>query len=73
MPGRIEGAGRDEDALAMGRQAHEFRNLQLVELPNGDFAQTMVRQFLFASSPGCSTRARPDRATRRSPGSPARR
>ncbi|HUE45469.1 MAG TPA: 1,2-phenylacetyl-CoA epoxidase subunit PaaC [Aestuariivirgaceae bacterium] len=46
--GRIEGAGRDEDALAMGRRAHEFRNVQLVELPNGDFARTMLRQFLFA-------------------------
>jgi ring-1,2-phenylacetyl-CoA epoxidase subunit PaaC len=46
--GRIEGAGRDEDALAMGRQAHEFRNVQMVELPNGDFARTMLRQFLFA-------------------------
>jgi ring-1,2-phenylacetyl-CoA epoxidase subunit PaaC len=46
---RIEGKGRDEDALAMGRQAHEFRNIQLVELPNGDFAHTMLRQFLFAS------------------------
>jgi ring-1,2-phenylacetyl-CoA epoxidase subunit PaaC len=46
--GRIEGGGRDEDALAMGRQAHEFRNVQLVELPNGDFARTMLRQFLFA-------------------------
>jgi ring-1,2-phenylacetyl-CoA epoxidase subunit PaaC len=47
--GRIEGEGRDEDALAMGRQAHEFRNVQMVELPNGDFAWTMLRQFLFAS------------------------
>jgi ring-1,2-phenylacetyl-CoA epoxidase subunit PaaC len=46
--GRIEARGRDEDALAMLRQAHEFRNLLLVELPNGDFAHTMVRQFLFA-------------------------
>jgi ring-1,2-phenylacetyl-CoA epoxidase subunit PaaC len=47
--GRIEGEGRDEDALAMGRQDHEFRNLHIVELPNGDFASTMLRQFLFAS------------------------
>jgi ring-1,2-phenylacetyl-CoA epoxidase subunit PaaC len=47
--GRIEGRGRDEDALAMGRQDHEFRNVHLVELPNGDFAHTMLRQFLFAS------------------------
>jgi ring-1,2-phenylacetyl-CoA epoxidase subunit PaaC len=47
--GRIEGGSRDEDALAMGRQAHEFRNVQIVELPNGDFARTMLRQFLFAA------------------------
>ena len=47
--GRVEAVGRDEDALAMGRQAHEFRNLHLVEVPNGDFAHAMLRQFLFAS------------------------
>jgi ring-1,2-phenylacetyl-CoA epoxidase subunit PaaC len=47
--GRVEGRGRDEDALAMERQDHEFRNVHLVELPNGDFAHTMLRQFLFAS------------------------
>ena len=47
--GRVEGKGRDEDALAMGREAHEFRNIHLVELPNGDFAHTMLRQFLFAT------------------------
>ena len=47
--GRVEGRGRDEDGLAMGRQAHEFRNLHLAEVPNGDFAHTMLRQFLFAS------------------------
>jgi ring-1,2-phenylacetyl-CoA epoxidase subunit PaaC len=46
--GRIEGRGRDEDALAMLRQAHEFRNVVMLELPNGDFAHTMMRQFLFA-------------------------
>ena len=46
--GRVEGAGRDEDKLAYFREAHEFRNCLLVEQPNGDFAQTMVRQFLFA-------------------------
>ena len=40
-------AVRDEDALAFRRDAHEFRNLLLVEQPNGDYAQTIVRQFLF--------------------------
>jgi ring-1,2-phenylacetyl-CoA epoxidase subunit PaaC len=33
----------DEDALAYFRDADEFRNSSLVEAPNGDFAQTMVR------------------------------
>ena len=44
--GEIEGAGRDEDALAYLRDAPEFLNLQLAEQPNGDFAQTIVRQWL---------------------------
>ena len=39
--------GRSADDLAMLRDAWEFRNLLLVEQPNGDFGQTMVRQFLF--------------------------
>lgn len=47
LAGALEGRGRDEDALAYFRDAHEFRNVQLVELPRGDFAHTMVRQFLF--------------------------
>jgi len=33
----------DEDALAYFRDPYEFRNTALVEAPNGDFAQTMVR------------------------------
>ena len=45
--GEVEGQGRDEDALAYFREAVEFRNCQLVELPNGDFAVTIARQFLF--------------------------
>ena len=43
----VEGKGRDADALAMRRDAWDFRNLLLVEQPNGDFGQTMMRQFLF--------------------------
>ena len=39
--------GQDEDALAYLRDAPQFRNLLLVEQPNGDFAHTIVRQFLF--------------------------
>ena len=45
--GEVEGKGRDEDALAYFREAVEFRNCLLVELPKGDFAFTIARQFLF--------------------------
>jgi ring-1,2-phenylacetyl-CoA epoxidase subunit PaaC len=45
--GEVEGAGRDEDALAYLRDAPEYRNLLLVEQPNGDFASTMLRQFCY--------------------------
>ena len=45
--GELEGLGRDEDALAYGRDAHQFRNLLLVEQPNGHYGNTMMRQFLF--------------------------
>jgi len=44
--GELEGRGRDEDALAFWRDAPEFRNLALVEQPNGDFGHTIVRQWL---------------------------
>lgn len=47
LAGETEGKGRDEDALAYLRDAVEYRNALLVELPNGDFAYTIVRQFLF--------------------------
>ena len=45
--GKAEGKGRDEDALAYFREAVDFRNCMLVELPKGDFAFTIARQFLF--------------------------
>lgn len=45
--GEIEGAGRDEDKLAFLRDAHDFRNLLLVEQPNGNYADTLARQFYF--------------------------
>lgn len=35
------------DELAYRRPAAQFRNVQLVELPNGDWANTIVRQYLF--------------------------
>jgi ring-1,2-phenylacetyl-CoA epoxidase subunit PaaC len=47
--GEIEGQGRDGDALAFHRDVLDFRNCLLVEQPNGDFAQTMARQFLFST------------------------
>lgn len=47
LAGEIEGKGRDADALAYHRDAWEFRNLLLLEQPNGDFGRTMMRQFLF--------------------------
>ena len=43
--GDVEGAGRDEDDLAMKRTEREFLNLILCEQPNRDFAHTMARQF----------------------------
>ena len=45
--GEVEGKGRSADDLAFLRDAWDFRNLLLVELPNGDFGQTMMRQFLY--------------------------
>lgn len=47
--GEVEGQGRDADALAYRRDVLDFRNCWLVEQPNGDFAQTMARQFLFST------------------------
>ncbi|RMD49973.1 MAG: phenylacetate-CoA oxygenase subunit PaaI [Alphaproteobacteria bacterium] len=46
---RIEGQGRTEDDLCFLRVEREFRNLLLVERPNGDFAHTIARQFFFAA------------------------
>jgi ring-1,2-phenylacetyl-CoA epoxidase subunit PaaC len=47
LAGSIEGAGRDEDALAYLRDANQFRNVLLTELPDEDYARTIVRQFFF--------------------------
>jgi ring-1,2-phenylacetyl-CoA epoxidase subunit PaaC len=44
---RFAGRGRTEDALAFLRDSGEFRNLLLVEQPNGSYADTMARQFYF--------------------------
>jgi ring-1,2-phenylacetyl-CoA epoxidase subunit PaaC len=49
LAGKIEGRGRDEDALAYWRAEHEFLNPTALELPRGDFGFTVVRGFLWAS------------------------
>ena len=46
LAGELEGLGRDEDQLAYFRGEREYFNLLLCEQPNGDFAQTIVRQWL---------------------------
>ena len=48
LAGQLEGKGRSEDALAYFRDAIDYRNALLVELPVGDFAFTIVRQLLFS-------------------------
>jgi ring-1,2-phenylacetyl-CoA epoxidase subunit PaaC len=44
----VEGRDNDEDNLAYLRDVRQYRNLLLVEQPNGDFANTMVRQFYYS-------------------------
>jgi len=45
--GTLEGKGRTEDDFAFLRDGPDFRNVLLVEQPNGHFGDTIVRQFLF--------------------------
>jgi hypothetical protein len=47
--GEAEGAGLDEDDLAYMRDDRDFRNVHLVEIPNGDFAVTMARLLAFSA------------------------
>ncbi|MDQ3944005.1 MAG: phenylacetate-CoA oxygenase subunit PaaC [Actinomycetota bacterium] len=47
--GQTDGTGRSEDDLAFLRAEAEFTNCQLVEQPNGDFADTMARQLFFST------------------------
>jgi ring-1,2-phenylacetyl-CoA epoxidase subunit PaaC len=49
LAGRMEGKGRDEDALAFLRIEREYVNVTMLELPNGDFARTCLRGFLWAA------------------------
>ena len=46
--GAADGSGRDEDALAFGRDEHQFRNVRLAELENGDFGELMARLLVFS-------------------------
>lgn len=45
----VEGKDNDEDKLAYLRDVRQYRNLLLVEQPNGDFARTIVRQFFYSA------------------------
>lgn len=45
---QLIGSEVDEDKLAYVRTEREFKNLLLVELPNGDWGQTILRQYLFS-------------------------
>ncbi|MEM8850286.1 MAG: 1,2-phenylacetyl-CoA epoxidase subunit PaaC [Pseudomonadota bacterium] len=47
LAAELEGQGRSADDLAMLRDVWDFRNVLLVEQPNGDFGRTLMRQFLF--------------------------
>ena len=46
---QVEGRDNDEDKFAYLRDVRQYRNLLLLEQPNGDFARTMVRQFFYAA------------------------
>ena len=48
LAAKLEGERRDADALAYFRDAIEYRNALLLELPKGDFAVTIVRQLFFS-------------------------
>lgn len=49
LAGNMEGKGRDADTLAFRREPPDTFNCKLVEQPNGDFAQTLARQFLYSN------------------------
>jgi ring-1,2-phenylacetyl-CoA epoxidase subunit PaaC len=46
---KVEGRDNDEDKLAYLRDIRQYRNLLLLEQPNGDFARTMVRQLFYSA------------------------
>ena len=43
----VEGRGRSANDLAFLRDAYDFRNILMLEVPNEDFGRTLMRQFLF--------------------------
>jgi ring-1,2-phenylacetyl-CoA epoxidase subunit PaaC len=47
--GTADGTGRSEDELAYLREQHEFRNVRLAELPNGDFAELVARLLVLSA------------------------
>jgi ring-1,2-phenylacetyl-CoA epoxidase subunit PaaC len=47
--GELDGSGRSEDDLAYARDERDFLNAQVMELPNGDFGQTMARQLVVSA------------------------
>lgn len=47
LAAEVQSEDKTADDLAFLRDAWDFRNLLLVEMPNGDFGQTLMRQFLF--------------------------
>ena len=47
--GKADGTDRTEDLYAFFRDDNEFRNVRLVETPNGDFAYSMARLLVFAT------------------------
>lgn len=44
---KVEGKGRNEDDMAFLRDVRDYKNVLLVELPNGNFGDTVARSFLF--------------------------
>jgi ring-1,2-phenylacetyl-CoA epoxidase subunit PaaC len=46
---KVEGKDNDEDKFAYLRDIRQYRNLLLLEQPNGDFARTIARQFFYAA------------------------
>src|SRR5688500_9586305 len=45
----LKGDNTSEDSFAYFRDSHDFKNILLVELPKGDWAETILRQFFFST------------------------